>query len=160
MRTGFAEHALDLRAKFLAELGQAAQRPDWQRAALELALRAARRPMAECGVVDAGLCHGASGLALTFARLFHATGEERLRDAGRRWFEQALALRRPGHGIAGFPSWQPVEDGSQGWEWSDDQGLLTGASGTGLALLAAATGVEPAWDLVLLLRPPSAGGAS
>jgi hypothetical protein len=144
-------------AAALLAAGRAAQRPDWQRAALEVALRAARRPMAEAEAVDAGLCHGAAGLALTFARLFQGTGEERLRDAGVRWFEQALALRRPGHGIAGFRSWTPGEDGGQGPEWSDDPGFLTGASGIGLALLAGATSVEPAWDSVLLLRPPPAG---
>jgi lantibiotic modifying enzyme len=114
--------------------------------------------MAETGVVDAGLCHGASGLALTFARLFRATGEERLRDAAVRWFERTLALRRPGNGIAGFRSWVPEEDGAEGWAWSDDASFLSGASGIGLALLAAATCVEPAWDSVLLLRPPPAGG--
>ena len=115
-------------------------------------------PGRESGVVDAGLCHGASGLALTFARLFQTTGEARLRDAGRRWFEQALALRRPGRGFAGFQSWQPVDDGAEGGEWSDDPSFLTGASGIGLALLAAATRIEPDWDIVLLLRPPPAGG--
>ena len=145
-------------AAALIAAGHAAQRPDWQRAALEVALRAAQRPMADTGVVDAGLCHGAAGLALTFARLFQTTGDERLRDAGVCWFEQVLALRRPGRGIAGFQSWLPVEDGGQGWEWSDDPRFLTGASGIGLALLAAATCVEPAWDSVLLLRPPPAVG--
>ena len=145
-------------AAALCAAGHAAQRLDWQRAALEVALRAARRPMAETGVVDAGLCHGAAGLALTFARLFQTTGDERLRDAGVRWFERTLALRRQGRGIAGFQSWVPGEDGGQGGEWSDDPSFLTGASGIGLALLAAATCVEPAWDSVLLLRPPPAGG--
>ena len=144
-------------AAALLAAGHAAQRPDWQRAGLDVALRAARRPMTESGVLDAGLCHGAAGLALSFARLFQATGDERLRDAGARWFERTLALRRPGHGIAGFQSWSPVEDGREEWEWSDDPRFLTGASGIGLALLAAATDVEPTWDAVLLLRPPPAG---
>jgi hypothetical protein len=147
-------------AAALLAAGHAARRPDWRRAALEVALRAARRPMADAGVVDAGLCHGAAGLALSFARLFQTTGDERLRDVGVRWFHRTLALRRPGRGIAGFQSWLPVEDGGQGQEWTDDPSFLTGASGIGLALLAGATCVEPAWDSVLLLRPPPAEGAA
>jgi hypothetical protein len=34
--------------------------------------------------------------------------------------------------------------------WQDDPGFLTGAAGVGLALLAATTPVEPAWDRLLL----------
>ncbi|MBI3726400.1 hypothetical protein HY251_20940, partial [bacterium] len=58
-----------------------------------------------------------------------------------------LALRESG-GVAGFRALRhrggrevPV----------DDPGFLTGASGIGLALLAASTDLEPAWDRLLLL---------
>ena len=46
--------------------------------------------------------------------------------------------------------------------WVDDAGLLTGAAGIALALLAAATPVEPAWDRMLLtsIPPRRAGSAS
>ena len=57
-----------------------------------------------------------------------------------RWFRRTLAFRRPGRGIAGFTA----HDGA-------DRSLLTGAAGIGLALLAASTAVEPAWDRILLL---------
>jgi len=150
----------------LLAAARAAQRPDWERAALDVALLAARRPVAEAGIVDAGLCHGAAGAALVFQRLFHSTGEPELKRAARRWFEHALELRRPGRGLAGFQSWRPVEpavDAGRGdarRAWSDDASFLTGVAGIGLALLAAATPVEPAWDLVLLLKPPSSRVAS
>jgi hypothetical protein len=35
-------------------------------------------------------------------------------------------------------------------DWRNDPGFLTGSSGVGLALLAAATSVEPLWDRLLL----------
>jgi lantibiotic modifying enzyme len=149
-------------AAALLAAARAAHRMDWERAALDIALLAARRPVAEAGVVDAGLCHGASGVALVFARLFRSTGEPALKAAAVRWFEHALALRRPGRGIAGFQSWMRVDDGGKRgsddmcFAWGDDASFLTGVAGIGLALLAAATHVEPAWDIVLLLRPPSA----
>jgi lantibiotic modifying enzyme len=98
--------------------------------ALEVARAAASRPLENCGVVDGGLCHGAAGLLHVFNRLHQATGEDILAEAARRWFDQALVL--------------PV----------DEDGFLEGRAGVGLALLAAATAIEPAWDRVLLLSGP------
>jgi hypothetical protein len=40
-----------------------------------------------------------------------------------------------------------------------DGGFLMGAAGIGLALLAAATSVEPEWDRLLLLSSRSGHGA-
>jgi hypothetical protein len=47
--------------------------PAWEREALSIARRAAQRPAGKSGVVDAGLCHGASGLGHIFNRLYQAT---------------------------------------------------------------------------------------
>ena len=115
--------------------------------AVEVARAAAGRPVDDCGVVDAGLCHGAAGLLHVFNRLHQATGDGLLADAARGWFEPALVLPVP------------------------EDGFLEGRAGVGLALLAACTDIEPAWDRILLLsgrrpgrgdiiarRPPSAVG--
>jgi lantibiotic modifying enzyme len=127
--------------------------PDWEREAGATARRAARRPFAETGVVDAGLCHGAAGLGHLFNRLFQATGEPGLAEAARFWFDRALALRRPGQGIGGYSAWAPGDNGA--WTWVADPGLLTGAAGIALALLAATTSLEPCWDRMMLvdIRP-------
>jgi hypothetical protein len=73
---------------------------------------------------------------------------------------RALDLQEPGRGVAGFITWGP--DASGQMDWRDDPTLLTGAAGVGLALLAATTPLEPAWDRWLLLSPavPSAKGAA
>lgn len=94
-------------------------------------------------VADAGLCHGAAGLAHVFHRLARVTGSPALFLAARTWLGHALARRRPGHGIAGFQRW---EDG-----WVDDAGLLAGAAGVALALQAAVGSGRPTWDRALLL---------
>ena len=60
-----------------------------------------------------------------------------------------LTLRQPDAGIAGFCNWGMTTSGTLGWV--DDSGLLNGAAGIALALLAAATPVEPVWDRLLLL---------
>jgi hypothetical protein len=131
-----------------AALGMAAQavrEPAWASAALALARRAASRAVDEEPVYDAGLCHGAAGIGHLFNRLYQATGDEVLGEAGRRWLGRALGLCRPGQGIAGFGCW----DAAAGW--LDEPGLLKGAAGVALALLAAVSEEAPSWDRVLLV---------
>jgi lantibiotic modifying enzyme len=127
--------------------------PAWEAEALSLAHTAARRPPETGGVRDACLCHGAAGLGHLFNRLYQATGDPELLAAARTWMERALDLREPGRGVAGFVTWGPDATGAM--DWRDDPSLLTGAAGVALALLAATTSVEPAWDRVLLLSPIS-----
>jgi lantibiotic modifying enzyme len=136
-------------ALFCAARG--AKRALWQREALAIARRAAARRPDQAGVRDAGLCHGAAGLAHLFNRMHQATGDPELAKAARFWFARTLAMRQPGRGIAGFAAYRPREDGTA--DWADDAALLTGAAGIALALLAATTAIEPAWDRMLLASP-------
>ncbi len=106
----------------------------------------------QAGVIDAGICHGAGGAAHLFNRLYQATGDPALRDAALFWLERTLGLRKPGQGVGGYEAWT-VGD-SMDLDWRPDPGFLTGASGVGLALLAAASSVEPEWDRVLLTDIP------
>jgi hypothetical protein len=120
----------------------------WLRLALEIARGAAVRPVDTCDVVDAGLCHGAAGLGHQFNRLFQATGDEHFREAAVYWLRRTLEFRRPGEGVGGFLARGPDRAGQEAW--LAEPGLLTGAAGVGLALLSAATHVEPRWDRLLL----------
>jgi len=139
---------------------RAAGEPAWEREALDLARAAARRPPENCRVEDAGLCHGAAGLAHLLNRLYQATGDPELLAAARAWFGRALDFREPGRGIGGFLSFSPPDDDTtfDRLEWNEDAGFLAGSTGVALALLAATSGVEPAWDRVLLVSPVAAGG--
>ena len=127
---------------------------EWEREALSIARRAAARAPDSAGVVDAGLCHGAAGLAHIYNRMFQATGDPLFKESARFWFERTLAMRRPGEGIAGFSAFRPDEDGKE--NWAADPGLLTGAAGIALALLSATTDIEPKWDQMLLVSVPTA----
>jgi hypothetical protein len=129
--------------------------PAWEREARAIACRAARRPAEQSGVVDAGVCHGAAGLGHLFNRMFQATGEACLADAARFWFERTLQMQRPGRGVGGYEAWEPDE--TEDRTWVADPGLLTGAAGIALALLAATSLIEPAWDRVLLVAVPPIG---
>jgi len=133
--------------------GRAVGEPAWQQAALTIARRAAQRPAAQSGVVDAGLCHGAAGLGHLFNRMYQTSGDPVLGEAARYWLEYTLTLRRPGRGIAGYLAWSEDDDNPS--DWQADPGLLTGAAGVALVLLAASGGplgaLEPAWDRSLLI---------
>jgi lantibiotic biosynthesis protein len=125
----------------------------WEREALKIArIAAARTDEKEAGVIDAGICHGAAGAAHLFNRLYQATGDPVFRDAALFWLERVLAYHQPGKGVGGYEAWT-VGDGLE-LDWRPDPGFLTGSSGVGLVLLAAASAVEPEWDRVLLTDIP------
>ncbi|HEX9941500.1 MAG TPA: lanthionine synthetase C family protein [Thermoanaerobaculia bacterium] len=133
--------------------GRAAEEPAWEREALALANTVARRPPESCGVEDAGLCHGAAGLGHLFNRLYQATGDPELLAAARAWFGRALRYREPGRGIGGFLALTPPDDDFEQLVWNEEAGFLNGSAGMALALLAATSAVDPAWDRVLLTSP-------
>jgi hypothetical protein len=133
--------------------------PSWEQEALRIALAAAERRPETTSIVEAGLCHGAAGVGHLFNRLYQATGEKRLATAARFWLARALDLRRPGEGVAGFLAYLP-EPGSDTMSWQSDPSFLTGAAGIALALLAADSPLEPAWDRLLMAAIPVTTPAS
>lgn len=107
-------------------------------------------PQANGEVNDAPLCHGAAGIAHVFNRIYQAERDKRCLDAALAWFAQALGMRQPGAGMAGFLTMRkPDPDRPAVWEPSP--AFLDGAGGVALALLATITPIEPAWDRLLLL---------
>jgi lantibiotic modifying enzyme len=137
----------------LLSAAQSTRSADWEREATEIGLNATRRDPAQCGVMDAGLCHGATGLAHVYNRLFQATGDREFADASIFWFNQALEMRQSAQGVAGFAAYFPEADSVL--QWHGDRDFLTGATGVALSLLAATSSVEPLWDRLLLasVRP-------
>ena len=114
--------------------------------ALHIGLAAAARTRETNQMDDAGLCHGSAGLLHLFNRLYQATHEERFRTAAITWTEHTLEQR--GHnGVAGFAAMRSTGQ-------APDPGLLYGAAGIGLALLAATSDVEPRWDAILVADVP------
>jgi len=119
-----------------------------------LACRAAERPPEETGVRDAGFCHGTAGLAHIYNRMYQATGNETLGRAAVYWLERTLDFYRRAR--AAGDSWvHGSRDGAEGGPWTGT-GLLAGAAGVALVLLAATTPVEPLWDRVFLVSDPAA----
>jgi lantibiotic biosynthesis protein len=140
----YGDAAVALAILRASEVGERA----WLDAALAIAHRAARRPLTDTRVRDATLCHGAAALGLVYQRLHHATGDAVMRTAARDWVLRIFDYRDERanqlSSSAGF--FQATRD-----EPIADRGLMNGAAGVGLVLLAACSHVAPDWDRALLL---------
>ncbi len=103
-----------------------------------------RRPLPARRIDGPGLCHGVAGLLQITLRFWHDTGLPDFQQAAATLVDQLLDAHDPGS-VLGFRN---VE-----WDGTlvDAAGLLDGAPGVALALLAATTPVEPAWDRILLV---------
>ncbi len=143
-------------AAALHRAARAARRSDWDAAAGEVARFSARRTREQGAVRDAGVCHGAAGIAHLFHRLGRERGDAALLEAARRWCRDLLDHRDPSLGAAGFPAWAPAEP--EGWAWSEDPGLLTGAAGVGMVLLGALAPAFMGWDRMLLVSTRAVPG--
>jgi hypothetical protein len=103
-----------------------------------------RRPIAERQVDSPTFCHGVAGLLQVTLRFRNDTGLRVFAEAAEALADQLLAAydsERP----LGYASLEP--DGRA----VDQPGLLDGAPGVALVLLAAATAAPPSWDRVFLL---------
>lgn len=116
--------------------------------ALEMLEDCVKMPVDLYRIDDAGLCHGATGVAHIYNRMYQSEGDCRFQTAALDWYERALSMFRPGTGVGGYCKWAAWE-GKSGWEpWP---AFLDGSIGVALALLGAVTSVEPQWDRKLLL---------
>ncbi|WP_280447077.1 lanthionine synthetase C family protein [Nocardia brasiliensis] len=88
------------------------------------------------------LCHGVAGLLQITLRFAHDTGDPRFDRAAVELTDRLLAGYDPAHRF-GFRCAGELP--------ADRPGLLDGAAGIALALLAASTGAAPDWDRMLLL---------
>jgi lantibiotic modifying enzyme len=101
----------------------------------------------DTGIIDAGLCHGASGIAHIYNRAFHYTGLQLFSDTSNFWIEKCLKMAIYDDGLAGYKVMRSYQN--EGME--NNFGLMEGNSGIGLAMLAYVSDIEPAWDQAFLL---------
>jgi len=106
-----------------------------------------RRDQGENLVYDAGICHGASGLALINNIMYQKTSLTPFRDAALYWLDIVLNMAVHEDGIAGYKAWYHPKYGG----WKATEGLLDGAAGIGLALMSFVEDREPNWARALLL---------
>jgi hypothetical protein len=103
-----------------------------------------RRPMRERQIESPTFCHGVAGLLQIVLRFAHDTGVAAFANAAAELVDQLLAAYEPERPL-GYASLEP------GSNPVDRAGLLDGAPGVAMTLLAAATDAEPTWDRLFLL---------
>lgn len=97
-------------------------------------------------VNDTNLCHGTSGIAHIYYRMYLNTKIIDFKEAANYWFDLTLKMENHPNGLASFQTW----DGENS-RWFKSTNLLDGISGIGLSLISWLTQTEPLWDECLLL---------
>ncbi|MDQ3340932.1 MAG: lanthionine synthetase C family protein [Myxococcota bacterium] len=137
-------------ATALVGAGVLAREPAWQREGIALAHACAARTLEQAHIRDAGICHGAAGIAHMLHRMARATQDESLRTAACAWIVETIRMQSDAP-IAGFPR---VFEVAGELQFEEDATLLTGCVGVALVLHAAISEVEPKWDRLLMLDLP------
>ncbi|CAM1371976.1 lanthionine synthetase C family protein [Tenacibaculum xiamenense] len=129
------------------QAGKAFDHKEWKEEGINIMLHASRRRnLKENKVVDAGFCHGTSGIAHLYNRIYKETKIKKFDETRNYWLEQTF-LKLEKNKVDNFKSWQ----GDRGWV--NNMGLLEGVSGIGLVLLGFLTDEvnDLNWDECLLL---------
>ncbi|QBD82915.1 hypothetical protein EPA93_45925 [Ktedonosporobacter rubrisoli] len=130
------------RALWLA--GQALDYAPYREAALEGMYSVYRQPDTTRQIEPAGFCHGLAGLLHITLRFASETQDERFVEVANTLCEQFVANYQP-EALFGYRAL------GTGRYPMDLPGLLYGAAGNVLVLLASATSHEPIWDRLFLL---------
>jgi hypothetical protein len=130
------------RALWLA--GEALHAAEYREIAVDAMCAALDLPPERRGLDSPNLCHGVAGLLQITHRFAVDTGLPRFARAREELLAELLDAYEPGS-ILGFRN---VEPGSVRVE---NPGLLDGATGVALVLLACCSDTEPSWDRLLLL---------
>lgn len=103
-----------------------------------------RKTFDQTGVKDLGICHGASGIAHVYNRMWNLTGNPIFKEACDFWIKETLTLLLdgPNAGKRYIPKDEIFED---------NYSLLEGTAGAGLVLLSYLTG-DFSWDYCIMLN--------
>jgi hypothetical protein len=130
------------RALWLA--GQALDRNEYRAQAISAMKAVFRRPIPARMIESPTFCHGVAGLLAITMRFARETYRPMFFQESQRLVEQLMGSFQP-DSLLGF---RCIEYGNN---QTDQPGLLDGAAGVAIVLLAASTGIEPTWDRIFLL---------
>jgi len=119
-------------------------RVEWRDLAVEAMESVYRRPIAARQIDSPTFCHGVAGLLQITLRFANDTRLPVFAEAAAGLTEGLLSAYEP-ESLLGYRNWEP------GGTRVDQPGLLDGAPGVLLVLLAASSKVEPSWDRAFLL---------
>ena len=105
-----------------------------------------RRNLLENSVVDASLCHGTSGIASIFYRMWWNERKDEYANASEYWINKTIELSKYKNAPAGYLY------GDRAHGLIPAFHLLEGISGIGIVLLHYLYQIEPEWDACMLLK--------
>lgn len=106
-----------------------------------------RRNPEEARVMDAGVCHGAFGIAHVFEFLHRETEEVAFKETAEYWLSIGLDMATHSDGLAGYKTYR----GGNNPSWKNEPSLLEGVAGIGLVILSHLYPQCNAWNQCLLL---------
>jgi hypothetical protein len=134
--------AADARSLWLA--GEALNDDHFRELAIDAMEAVFRRPAASRRIDSPTFCHGKAGLLQIALRFANDTGREKFVTESQSLVREILLAYQPGS-LLGFRNIETTD------REIDQAGLLDGAPGVALVLLAAISSVAPDWDRLFLL---------
>lgn len=114
---------------------------------LEILLHTTKRRAKEDTLIfDASFCHGSSGVAHIYNKLWHSTNDMQFQDASNFWITETIRFSQHKNGVAGYSFFEPPSQ-----TYVNRIGLLEGAAGIGLSLVSFLT-TDFSWDYCLMLN--------
>lgn len=99
-------------------------------------------------VFDAGLCHGSSGIAVIYNKIFNITKLDIFKSSADYWYAKTIDLGYHKDGLAGFCRARKLGDKIY---YKNDISLLTGITGIGLSIISKLSSNNSSWEEFLLL---------
>lgn len=127
-------------------------RPNVKKIALDILFNTTTRTdLLDMRIVDAGLCHGTSGIAHIYNKLFFLTKELKFKYAALYWYSETIKMAKYDSGYAGYRLDYYLNESEKENRDLYNLSFLTGISGIGLSLLSAFYPIGDSWDKCLLL---------
>lgn len=126
--------------------GNMMDKKDWIEKGMNILIDSTKRnSLTDNLVYDAGICHGSSGIAMIFRKMYLNTCMDIFLQASDYWVNKTIAFSNSEDGLAGYRS--HTTDGYLNHDFS----LLTGVPGVGLMLISYLFKDQQKWDEMFLL---------
>ncbi len=127
---------------------EAFDKPYYREVALQILLKTtSRTDLYQENILDACLCHGTSGLAHIYNRIYQHTLEEKFKTSSIYWYKQTFKMSTSKNELAGFT----FNLSDKETEFINSYSFLNGISGVGLSMLSGISDIYPSWDRLLFL---------
>jgi lantibiotic modifying enzyme len=115
---------------------------------IETLMRAShRRDPEKESIMDAGICHGSSGISMVYEKAYQLTKKKEFLETADYWLDMALTQSTHVTGICGYKAYFGVERG-----YINEAGLLEGISGIGLSFLTKLDGNLCNWKKAFMIN--------